>query len=117
MWHSLPGLKREKAQYLDFEKCYPHVRDAYQPKCIGLTVRVQGKGRLKLEFKPVNDDQVLWSEERELDTGNEWRELPFSWESAKLRKVKFLNWVAESGAQLCMGSIKLVIEFPKMPFE
>ncbi len=116
MWHSLMGLAREKDQYLDFTRCYPHVREEYQPKCVGMTVRAQGKGTLKLELKSPAE-QVLWQKVQQLDTGNEWRELTSSWPPADFRKVKLLNWVAESGAELCIDSINLAIEFPKVPFE
>ena len=115
MWHSLAGLAQEKEQYLDFAKCYPHVQDKYQPKCIGMTVRAQGKGILELELQSPAE-QVLWQKAEQLDAGNEWRELAFSWSPADFRKVKFLNWVAESGAELCIDSINLVIEFPNISF-
>lgn len=116
MWHSLAGLAREKDHYLDFMKCYPYVHDEYQTKCVGMTVRAQGKGFLKLELKSP-EERVLWQKSQELNTGEEWRELGFSWSPADFRKVKFLNWVAEPGAKLCIDSIHLVVEFPKIPFD
>ena len=116
MWHSLAGLARENGRYLDFMKCYPYVVDRYQPKCVGMTVRAQGKGFLKLELKSP-DDLVLWEKFQNLNSANKWSETAFSWSPADFRKVKLLNWVAESGAELCIDSINLVIEYPKVPFE
>ena len=116
MWHSLAGLDKEKNQYLDFMKCYPFVRDEFQPKCVGMIVRARGQGFLKLELKPVKGEP-LWKDLQRIDTGDEWNEFRFDWSPAKLRKVKQLNWIAESGAELCIDSIRLRIDFPSVPFE
>lgn len=117
MWHSLAGLDKEKDQYLDFMKCYPFVRDEFQPKCVGMIVRARGQGILKLELKPV-EGEPLWKAFQEIDaTRDEWGEFPFTWSPAELRKVKQLNWTAEPGAELCIDSIRLRIDFPSLPFE
>ena len=116
MWHSLSGLAREKDRYLDFAKCYPYLRDEYQPRCVGMTVSARGEGILLLELKSP-EGRVLWWATRELCTGDEWRELSFSWSPDDLRRVKFLNWVVEPGANLSVGPIRLHIEMPAVPFE
>lgn len=116
MWHSLAGLAGDKESYLDFAKCYPYVRDEYQPKCVGMTIDVQGSGSLKVELKSP-DGRVLWWATEELSTGKEWKRLRYSWSPGDLRRVKLLDWVAEPLAQLCVSSVHLLIEMPDIPFE
>ena len=113
LWHSLAGLRGEEDSYLDFSKCYPYVRDDYQPKCVGMIIRVQGTGILRLELKSP-EERVLWWATRELSTGGDWLELRLSWLPSELRRVKSLSWVAEPGARLCVDSIHLVVEMPQV---
>ncbi|MBN1321818.1 MAG: hypothetical protein JXA87_13380 [Thermoleophilia bacterium] len=116
MWHSLSGLAGEQDRHLDFAKCYPYVRDEFQPRCVGMTVAAQGIGSLKLELKSP-DGGVLWWATEDISTGDQWSQLHFSWSPADLRKVKLLTWVAEPRAQLCVSSLRLLIEMPEIPFE
>lgn len=116
MWHSLGGLAEERDRYLDFAKCYPNLRDDYQPRCVGMTIRVQGSGYLKLELKSPND-RVLWWATRELATGDQWQELRFSWSPDGLRRVGSLDWMVDPGSRLCVDSVNLVLEMPDVPFE
>jgi hypothetical protein len=116
MWHSLAGAAVDRDQYLDFAKCYPYVRNEYQPVCVGMTMDVQGSGLLKLELKSP-EERILWWATEDLATGDQWRELRFSWSPVDLRRVKSLNWAADPNAQLCIGSIRLIIEVPEVPFE
>ncbi|NLE11497.1 MAG: hypothetical protein GX630_08295 [Actinobacteria bacterium] len=116
MWHSLEGLAHEKDRWLDFMKCYPNVRDDFQPVCVGMTVGVRGQGSLKFELRSP-DARILWWATEDLSTDDRWEELSFSWMPADLRKVKFLNWVAEPGARLCIDYVRLVLEMPAdVPF-
>ena len=116
MWHSLAGVAREKNDTLDLRRCYADfVADAYQPRCVGVTVRVRGQGMLKIEIKSA-EDTVLWSQVGVLNTGDDWRELALPLDSRAMGPAKFLNWVAEPGAQLCIDAIGLVVEFPPMDF-
>ncbi|MBN1629038.1 MAG: hypothetical protein JW990_04690 [Thermoleophilia bacterium] len=116
MWHSLDGLAQEKDRWLDFTKCYPNVRDDFQPVCVGMTVGVKGEGSLKLELRSP-DGRILWWATKDLLTHDRWEELTFSWSPDDLRRVKFLNWVAEPGAHLCVDYVRLCIEMPEhMPF-
>jgi hypothetical protein len=112
MWHSLAGLAQEKDRCLDFTKCYPYVRDDYQPTCVGMTVGVLGEGCLKLELQSP-DGRILWWATKDLSTADRWEELTFSWSPAELRRVKFLNWVAEPGSRLCVDYVRLHIEMPE----
>jgi hypothetical protein len=117
MWHSLAGLAEEKDRYLDFLKCYPYIRDEFQARCVGMTVRVRGSGFLKLELQSPEKLVVWWATET-LSQGDEWQELAYSWAPADLRRVKFLNWAAETGAQLCVDYVRLRIEVsPDVSFE
>jgi hypothetical protein len=115
MWHSLSGLAGERDLHLDLAKCYPLLRDEYQPRCVGMTIRVRGDGYLKLELKSP-DQRVLWWATREL-CSDDWRDLEFSWSPDDLRRVKFLEWAADPGARLDVDSVRLLIEMPEVPFE
>lgn len=112
MWHSLDGLAQEKDRSLDFTKCYPCVRDDYQPVCVGLTVGVRGEGALKLELQSP-EGRILWWATKEVSTHERWEELVFSWSPGDLRRVKFLNWVAEPGSRLSVDYLRLLIDVPQ----
>jgi hypothetical protein len=115
MWHSLAGLARERAAALDFLRCYPpFIRDAFQPRCVGVTLRAAGVGRLKLEVKSP-DERPLWTRTVDLH-GEPLHQVVLACDPAQLRHAKLLNWVAEPGARLCVDAIGLLIEFPPMPF-
>ena len=116
MWHSLSGLADDHDRYLDFAKCYPYVRDEFQPRCVGMTIAAQGIGSLKLELKSL-EGGVLWWATEDISTGDQWTRLRFSWSPADLRRVKLLTWVAEPRARLCVSSLRLLIEMPEIPFE
>jgi hypothetical protein len=115
MWHSLAGLARERAEALDFLRCYPpFIRDAFQPRCVGVTLRASGVGRLRLEVK-APDEQPLWTRTVDLN-GEPPHQVVLECEPAQLRHAKLLNWVAEPGAHLVVDAVGLLIEFPPMPF-
>jgi hypothetical protein len=115
MWHSLSGLSEERDLHLDLAKCYPLVRDEYQPRCIGMVIVVRGDGHLKLELKS-SDERVLWWATRDLCT-DDWRELEFRWTPEDLRRVKYLEWAADPGSRLDVRSLRLLIEMPDIPRE
>ena len=115
MRHSLSGLSTERDVYLDLARVYPQVRDEYQPRCTGMTIRVRGDGYLKLELKSV-DERVLWWATREL-CSDDWRDLEFTWSPDDLRRVKFLEWTADPGSRLDVGAVRLLIEMPDIPYE
>ena len=116
MWHSLEGLACQKDRFLDFAHCYPaFIRGEYQPRCVGLLVRVRGRGDLKLEIKSP-DERVLWTKTCRLKSEDSFGELVFDLQPEKLRQAKLLNWVAEPGTKLDVDAIELVVQFPKMPY-
>ena len=114
MWHSLEGLAQERDVHLDFAKCFPLLRDEFQARCVGMTIRVRGDGYLKLELKSP-DERVLWWATRELCT-DDWRDLEFTWSPDDLRRVKFLEWAADPGSRLDVDSVRLLIDMPDVPF-
>jgi hypothetical protein len=125
MWHSLAGLAVERDTGLDFLRCYPpFICDAYQPRCIGVRVRASGYGQLKVELKSVEGAKEKLLNEDEhgqpwvLDLhGESGREEFFPCRDlAELRHVKFLNWVVESGSNVSVDQIGLVIEYPPMSY-
>jgi hypothetical protein len=116
VWYSLAGLASDRRQYLDFARCYPQVRHEYQPQCVGMTIDVRGSGLLKLELKSP-EERILWWATEDLETGDQWKQLRFSWSPDDLRRVKSLNWVADANAQLHVGPVRLIIEMPEAPFE
>ncbi len=110
MWHSLAGLSDERDTHLDFARCFPQVRDEYQPRCSGMTIRVRGDGHLKLELKSP-DERVLWWATRDLCT-DDWCDLGFTWSPDDLRRVKFLEWTVDPGSRLEVGPLRLLIDMP-----
>ena len=117
MWHSLAGLARESERALDFTQCYPYfIRSQYQPRCVGMTVVTSGTGLLKLELKSPAPEHVLWQTTVRLKGGKKPTTLAYSWKPENLRRVKFLNWVAESGSNLSVDTIQLNLEIADMPF-
>ncbi|MFO0852069.1 MAG: hypothetical protein U0871_26400 [Gemmataceae bacterium] len=114
MWHSLAGLGREPDRTLDFTKCFPPViLDPYQPKCVGVSVRAAGSGRLRLEIKGA-DQTLQWAGSLELNPAGGERILPV--DPAGLRTAKYLNWIAEGGTDVAIDALGLVIEYPPLAF-
>jgi hypothetical protein len=113
MWHSLAGLAVEDGETLDFQKCYASwVKDAFQPRCLGVTLRLRGKGNLKLEIASPEDD-ILWQYRQGIDS-HQWQTLTLPCPGDRLRRAKFLNWVAEPGSQFSIDSLGLLIQFPPL---
>lgn len=116
MWHSLDGLIQEKDRWLDFTKCYPNVRDDYQPVCVGMVMGVKGDGSLKIELRSP-EGRILWWGTKDLATRDRHEELTFSWSPSDLRKVKLLNWAGGPGSRFCVDYVRLEIETPaEVPF-
>ena len=114
MWHSLAGLAREPDATFDFARCYPTpIRDSFQPVCHGVTLRGRGNGRVKIEVKGP-DQQTLWQQAVEFTGPPQFFTIDL--DPSGLRRAKFLNWVAEPGADLGIGGIGFVIDFPAMTF-
>jgi hypothetical protein len=116
MWYSLAGLMDENDACLDMSRCFPLVRVEYQPTCVGATIQARGAGALRLELKS-QDGGVLWWATKDLLLGDERQQLHFSWDPEGLRKVKSLQWAAESGAQVHLDSLSLHVRMPELPFE
>ena len=113
IWHSLAGLAREKDITLDFLNCYPSwIAASMQPKCTGVILRVSGKGQIKLEIKAA-DQRVLWTWQQAIDAAMP-RDFTLDCPPESLRAAKFLNWLAEPGAENMVDRIALRIEFPPM---
>ena len=116
MWHSLSGFMEDKDDCLDLARCFPLVRPAYQPRCVGARIRAQGAGSVKLELRSA-DGRVLWWATQDLLLGEGRQELNFSWDPAKLNRVKSLHWETESGVDFELESLELEIRMPRLPFE
>lgn len=115
MWHSLEGLARQSDRTLDFRKCYPSfIRDSYQPKCVGLMIRTNGTGLLKLELK-APDETLLWMQHVHVNSVP-FRSQRFELPTDKLRSVKLLNWIVELGT-VSIDEIALIIQYPEPPVE
>jgi hypothetical protein len=119
MWHSLCGLAREPEAALDFSRCYPAlVRDAWQPQCTGITVRVKGIGRLTLELKSP-EGEILWQASRRVRRAG-YHDVSFpltAQQMRRLRRVKTLTWVAGPGSALSIDSVGLAIRYPDIPLD
>jgi hypothetical protein len=124
VWHNLNGLAREH-RALDLRACYPSIiASAFQPRVVGVQAVVSGSGLLKLEFRASNDG----NREKALET-SEWAQtfplagdpiatqtLTAAIDPDKIAETHFLNWVAESGADLCVDSLSLEVELPPVDF-
>jgi len=105
MWHSLAGLARERDQYLDFTHCYPAcVKDPFQPKCVGLVVKAQGVGTLKIELKSPAEE-VLWKQTVPFNDPDHVQVRTFDFPPDTVRSAKLLNWVAEPGAVIGVDQV------------
>lgn len=111
MWHSLERLGRLPGATLDFTRVYPEwIRPAFQPRVTAVRVRVKGHGDLKLEIKGP-DQETLWQHVFRVRAGELTAlEQPLPPES--LRRAKWLNWIAEPGADLLIDSLGFEVEEP-----
>jgi hypothetical protein len=116
LWHSLAGLARDADATLDFTRCYPPwIAADRQPRCTGVSVRVNGHGPFALEIQAA-DRHVLWSWRETIDTAGADREYTVDCPPGQLRAAKFLNWVAGPDAEVAVDRLALRLEFPPMPF-
>lgn len=116
MWHSLAGLGSDPDYELDFRACYPPYIDArYQPKVVGLELRGKGEGTIKVEIKSW-DQKTLWEKTFKLDSPD-MRTFVEDLDPQKIGKAKYLNWVAESGADGLLDSVAFIIETPKIAYD
>ena len=114
-WNSVAGLAEEKHKTLNFNKCYPgFINGLYQPKCIGVYLRVKGNGVLKLECKSARDI-VMWVNTFKVASVG-FQEIRLSVPTKMLTNVKFLNWIVERGT-VSIDDLSLVLQFPELPIE
>lgn len=116
MWHSLAGLGSDEDYVLDFQACYPpYIAAKYQPKVVGLEIRAKGKGTFKLEIKSA-DQKMLWEKVFSVDSPD-MRTFVEPLDAKAIGHAKFLNWVAEGGADALLDSVALQLEAPAIPFD
>ncbi|TLD70350.1 hypothetical protein FEM03_11485 [Phragmitibacter flavus] len=116
MWHALAGLGADRGQTLDFSASFPSFITAkFQPKIVGVEFRAKGRGQFKLEIKGV-DEELLWSKSMDLDSPD-LRTFVENLEPEKIGKAKFLNWVAEAGAQAELDSLAFIVEAPAIAYD
>jgi hypothetical protein len=115
MWHSLAGLASDLKTTLDFTRVYPQwIAAKMQPRASGVIVRLSGQGQFRLEIKSA-DQRVLWAWQQGINSESP-REFTLNCDPDQLRAAKFLNWLAEPGADIAVDSVSLRIEFPPMSF-
>ncbi len=116
LWHGLAGLANDPGTTLDFLRCYPWpVVDARQPRCTGIIVRLRGRGGFRVEIQSA-DRRALWTKRLTLDDPDADREFTLPCAPESLRAAKFLNWVAEAGAQVAVDRLALRLECQPLPF-
>jgi hypothetical protein len=116
MWHSLEGLGADLDQVLDFRACYPaFIAEKFQPRIVGLELRGKGKGTLKVELKSALQ-QTLWERVLPVDSPD-MRTFVEDLDSGKIGKAKYLNWIAEPGADGVLDSVAFIVEAPALPFD
>jgi hypothetical protein len=111
MWHSLNGLNREGVPLVLDAPYSALIQPHFQPKVVGMEAMVSGTGRLKFELKGGNKDWVKTFEFGQKD-GLQRIEAEFT----GTKSAQTLNWVAEPGAELCLDSVSLQVELPKLDF-
>lgn len=116
MWHSLEGLGADLDQTLDLAACYPPFISAkFQPRIVGLELRAKGKGTLKVELKSGHQ-HTLWAKSLPVDSPD-MRTFVEELDAAKIGRVKYLNWVAEPGANAVLDSVAFIVEAPALAFD
>ncbi len=116
MWHSLAGMADEHDVSLDFRACYPaHIKSAFQPQIVGLELAARGRGVIKIEIKSVHQE-ILWFRNIEVDS-HDLRTSSVPLNPVDIGSAKFLNWVAESGTDVCMESVNFVVRTPDVPYD
>lgn len=115
LWHSLAGLVNQPEKVLDFTRCFPaFIRPDFQPRCTGLYITARGLGNLKLQVSS-STHQSLWQKTFSLAGGDTWETFQFPVDPENLQASKFLNWIAEAGADLEVSEVGLLIEKPSVP--
>lgn len=116
MWHSLAGLATDETQSMDFAAAYaPFIAPSFQPKVVGVEFRAKGRGVFKLELKG-QQQELLWSKKVELDSPD-MRTTVEAVEPGEIGKAKFLNWVAEPGAEAELDSLGFIVQTPEIAFD
>ncbi len=116
MWHSLEGLGADLDQTLDFTACYPSfITSKFQPRIVGLELRAKGKGTLKVEIKNAHQ-QTLWEKPMPVDSPD-MRTFVEGLDPAQIGHAKYLNWVAEPGAEAVLDSVAFIVEAPALAFD
>ncbi len=116
MWHSLEGMGDDPDQTLDFSSCYPSfILPKYQPHIVGYEMRSRGKGLLKLELKSAKQE-TLFSKVFNVDSPD-MRTYMEPLEPEKYKSTKYFNWVAESGADVCIDSLSFIVQAPAISFD
>lgn len=116
MWHSLEGMGRDLDHVLDFRACYPpFFADRFQPRIVGLELRGRGKGTLKVEIKSASQ-KTLWEKAFDVDSPD-IHTFVEDLDPAGIGKAKFLNWVAEPGADGVLDSVAFIVQAPPVAFD
>jgi hypothetical protein len=116
MWHSLEGLGADLDQTLDLRACYPpFIAGKFQPRIVGLELRGKGRGTIKVEMKSALQ-QTLWQKPFQLDSPD-MRTFVDDLDAGKIGNAKYLNWIAEAGADAVLDSVTLLVQAPALPFD
>jgi hypothetical protein len=103
-------------QSLDFNACYPpFIAAKYQPKVVGLELRGKGRETLKLEVKSALQ-QTLWEKTFQVDSPD-MRTFVEDLDPAKIGNAKYLNWIAEPGADGTLDSVAFIVQAPALAFD
>ncbi|MFD2257802.1 hypothetical protein ACFSSA_14060 [Luteolibacter algae] len=112
-WHSLAGLAADSSRTLDPTDLVGLQAPRERRTGIrALSVNASGFGSLRLELADVNRE-IIWSNTLELATQHTIASaLPIP--SHLTKRIKFMNWIAEPGAELRISSIGFLAERPEM---
>jgi hypothetical protein len=115
-WHSLAGLATQKNRTLDATDLVGlgGAREK-RSEIREFVVNAGGNGTFRLELADANGS-VLWKRTIPLEDP-EIQAYRFPIELEQVEGLKFLNWIAEPGCELHLGSIGFMAGFPDMSLE
>ncbi len=110
VWHSLAGRATD-TDLFDFQRPFPAIIEPrFQPTVTHLELQVRGRGIFAVEVK-APDQLVLWQRRWNL-AEDKLHVLSSGLDNTPPGKM--VNWVAESGSQLCVDHVGMRVTMPDM---
>jgi hypothetical protein len=112
-WHSLAGLAAEQGRSFDpYDVTGLGGPQQGRAKVSALTIDVRGTGTLKIELAD-SSRAVRWTRTLVIQPGDPTRHR-FGIAPGELGKLKFFNWISESGSALEVSSLGFEVDLPEI---